>query len=129
MFKLIRQEVLEEMARLKRCLAELEGERCSIAAPMYTVDTNLMITFVNTAALTAMGYRREEVVGKMTCADFSRTPLCGTERCTLKQCFRTAEPVFGDTTARTKDGHIFPIRAACSPSLTGMARSPAAWRR
>jgi methyl-accepting chemotaxis protein len=117
MYKLIRQEVLEEMTRVKQSLAELEGERNSIATPMYTVDKNLIITFVNTSALNVMGYHREEVVGKMTCADFSRTPLCGTERCTLKQCFRTAEPVFGDTTARTKDGRVFPIRAACSPLM------------
>ena len=33
-----------------------------------------------------MGYGREEVVGKMTCADLCKTPLCGTENCTIKNC-------------------------------------------
>ena len=89
----------------------------AIAAPMFTVDTDLTITYCNDAALTAMGYRRDEVVGKMTCAQFSRTPLCGTENCTLRNCMRTGQVVVGETEAEARDGRKVPIKAACSPLL------------
>jgi methyl-accepting chemotaxis protein len=81
------------------------------------VDKKLLITYINDAALSALGYQRDEVVGRMTCADFSKTPICGTEQCTLKQCFRTRKPVIGETTVTTKNGRVFPVRAACSPLL------------
>ena len=89
----------------------------AIAAPMFTVDRDLVITFINDAALKAMGYSRDEVVGKMTCAQLSKTPLCSTENCTLKNCMRTGEVIIGETVAETRDGHKFPVRAACSPLL------------
>ena len=107
----------EERKTLLDSATKLEEERSAIAAPMFLVDRELLITYINDAALFTMGYSRHEVVGKMTCADFSQTPICGTEQCTLKQCFRTHDPVIGETTVRTKDGRTFPIRAACSPLL------------
>ncbi|MEJ2192355.1 MAG: methyl-accepting chemotaxis protein [Nitrospirota bacterium] len=81
---------------------------------MFVVDRDLMITSINDAALKAMGYKRDEVVGRMTCADLSKTPLCGTEKCTLKNCMRTGQAIIGETDAETRDGHRFPIQAACS---------------
>jgi PAS domain S-box-containing protein len=87
----------------------------AIAAPMVTVDKDLMITYVNDAALKAMGYTRKEVLGKMTCAEFQKTLLCGTENCTLKNCMSTGETVVGETIAHRRDGTKLPIRAACSP--------------
>ncbi len=86
----------------------------SIAAPMVVVDKDLSITSINDAALNAMGYGREEVVGKMTCAQLQKTPLCGTANCTLKNCMRTGEIIIGETVAETRDGKKIPIRAACS---------------
>ncbi len=64
---------------------------------MVVVDRNLIITSVNDAALKTMGYHRDEVVGKMTCAEFQKTLLCGTASCTLKNCMRTGETIVGDT--------------------------------
>ncbi len=94
---------------------ELEAILGAIAAPMFVVDKDLIITRINDAACKASGYNREEVVGKMTCADLSRTPLCGTEDCTIKNCMRTREAIFGDTEMTTRDGKKVPITAACSP--------------
>jgi methyl-accepting chemotaxis protein len=122
MFNFKKQELLAEKMIIQQRLTELESERASIAAPMFTVDKNLVITFANSAALNVMGYNKEEVEGKMSCADFSRTPICGTEKCTLKQCFRTLNPVMGDTTVQTRDGRVIPVRAACSPLLDGDGR-------
>ncbi len=86
----------------------------AIAAPMFVTDKDLIVTRVNDAALGAMGYSREEVVGKMTCADFCKTQLCGTKDCTIKNCMKTGEPIVGETVAETRDGHKFPVSATCS---------------
>jgi methyl-accepting chemotaxis protein len=81
---------------------------------MFVADKNLVITRINDPALKALGYTRDEVVGKMTCADVCRTPLCGTSDCTIKNCMRTGEPIFGDTVAKTRDGRDLPVTAQCS---------------
>jgi len=110
-------EVIIDQTDVVRARWQLENILKSIAAPLYVTDTNLTISSINDAALKAMGYRREEVVGRMTCADFSRTPLCGTDKCTLKNCFRTGQPLIGETIAEARDGRKIPIQAACSPLL------------
>ena len=117
MFEFLKKDVLEENTRLQSSMAVLKNELASIAAPMVVVDRNLVITSVNDAALKAMGYHRDEVVGKMTCAEFQKTLLCGTANCTLKNCMRSGETIVGETIAQTRDGRKFPIRAACSPII------------
>ena len=116
-FKFLKKDVLKENAKLRGRLAELTKILGSIAAPMVVVNKDLIITSVNDAALKTMGYRRDEVEGKMTCADFQKTFLCGTSNCTLKNCMRTGEVVIGETTAETRSGRKFPIQAACSPLM------------
>ena len=86
----------------------------AIATPMFVVDRNLTITFINDPALKVMGYSSSEVVGKMTCAQLSKTPLCGTSNCTLKNCMSTGGTIIGETVAEARDGHKIPIKAACS---------------
>ena len=115
MLEFLKKDVLEENAKLQSSIIALKNELASIAAPMIVVDRNLLITSVNNAALKTMGYRREAVVGKMTCAEFQKTLLCGTANCTLKNCMATGETIIGDTIAQTRDGKSIPIRAACSP--------------
>ncbi|BDV42459.1 hypothetical protein GURASL_13820 [Geotalea uraniireducens] len=128
MLNFLRKDLLEEKARLEEKIAALEREReqlqgekfrcqsivSAIAAPMFVVDRNLVITHVNEAALTAMGYRSDEVVGRMTCAELARTPICGTADCTLKNCMRTGEVIVGETVAETRDRRKIPIKAVCS---------------
>jgi PAS domain S-box-containing protein len=60
---------------LKKTVRELENILNSISAPMLVTDKDLKIIRVNDAALNITGYRREEVVNKMTCANFAKTPL------------------------------------------------------
>ena len=114
-------KVRERMSVVKNKRAKIQGKAVRSdavltfsAAPIYVVDRDLMITAINDAALKAMGYQRDEVVGKMTCAHFAKTPLCGTENCTLKNCMRTGRTIIGETVAETREGKKFPIKAACS---------------
>ncbi len=95
-------------------IRELENILARMSAPMFVTDRNLTIIRINDAALRATGYRREEVVGRMTCADLSKTPLCGTVNCTIKNCMRTGQSIAGETVMTTRDGTKVPISAACS---------------
>ncbi|MEW5950142.1 MAG: methyl-accepting chemotaxis protein [Thermodesulfobacteriota bacterium] len=104
------RELNEAKARARQC----ENIVASIAAPMFVTDKDLVVTSINDAALKAMGYARDEVVGKMTCAQIARTPLCGTAQCTIKNCMRTGDVINGETVAETRDGKKIPIQAACS---------------
>jgi len=111
----LERQLAEMTARAKQCEAVLS---CS-AAPTFTVDKDLTVTSINDPALKVMGYHREDVVGKMTCAEFARTPLCGTSNCTLKNCMRTGEAIIGETVAETREGRKIPIKASCSPLKDG----------
>ncbi len=107
-------EVIIDRSEAVKAQDYIENVLRTIAAPMFVTDENLVIKSINPAALEASGYKEEEVVGKMTCAEFARTPLCGTSNCTIKTCMRTKEPVFGETEMETRDGRKIPIAAACS---------------
>jgi len=85
-----------------------------ITDPLFIVDKNLIVHYINDAALKALGYSREEVVGKMTCADLCKSPLCNTDRCTIKGCMKSKTSITGQTIAQTKEGTMVPIRAACN---------------
>jgi PAS domain-containing protein len=70
---------------------EMENLVGSIAAPMLSTDRDLNVTMGNDAALQAVGFRREEVVGKMTCA----RPLCAAPDSAPSRtaCARAREPL------------------------------------
>jgi methyl-accepting chemotaxis protein len=106
----------------KARIRELENVLDSVAAPMFVTDADLKVTRINDAALAATGYSRDEVVGKMACSELSKTPLCDTENCTIKNCMRTRKPIFGETVMETRDGTKVPIQAACSAVFDELGR-------
>jgi PAS domain S-box-containing protein len=85
--------------------------------PAFKTDKNLIITHINEAFAKAMGYSKEEVIGKMSCADLCKTPVCKTAQCTIKRCIETKGTVVAETYATTRDGKKLPIRAACGVLL------------
>ena len=88
-----------------------------IVDPFFITDKDLIIRYVNEPALNALGYRWDEVVGKMNCAQFSKTPICNTSQCTLKNCFSSKNEVIGKTQAYTKNGTKIEVRAGCNVIL------------
>jgi len=91
----------------------------AVGTTMFVVDDQLVVNHISDATLKALGYTRDEVVGKMTCADLCKTPLCGTADCTIKNCMRTRDVIVGETTAQTRDGKNIPISACCSAIFDG----------
>lgn len=90
-----------------------EGFLSTMADAAFRTDKNLVIQNINDAALNFLGYRREEVVGKMTCADLCKTPVCNTSDCTIKQCMADKKTIVCETEAKTRDGKKIPVRASC----------------
>ena len=88
-----------------------------IVDPFFITDKDLIIRYVNDPALNALGYTWDEVVGKLNCAQFSKTPICNTSQCTLKNCFSNRSEVIGKTVATSKEGTKINIRAGCNAIL------------
>jgi PAS domain S-box-containing protein len=98
----------------QKTIRELENIISSISAAMFVTDKDLKIIRINDEALKATGYKREEVINRMTCAELAKTPLCGTDKCTLKNCMSAGKAITGETIMTTRDGRKIPIAAACS---------------
>jgi methyl-accepting chemotaxis protein len=93
---------------------DLDAVVSAVATTMFVVDDELVVQHISEETLDALGYRRNEVVGEMTCAELCKTPLCGTPDCTIKKCWQTREQVVGETEAVTRTGEKIPIAAYCS---------------
>ncbi|MBN1916573.1 MAG: Cache 3/Cache 2 fusion domain-containing protein [Verrucomicrobia bacterium] len=113
----------DEIGELAQALSDMlngvigRGESVikGVSDPFFTTDTQLKITYINEAALGALGYKRDEVVGKMTCADVCRTDLCGTAQCTFKEVLSTQKPIVGrKVSVRTRQGEEVPGIVSCS---------------
>lgn len=104
-------EIISDVRRLD------EGFLSNMAEAAFRTDKNLVIQNINAPALKALGYTADEVIGKMTCADMCKTPLCGTSDCTINTCMSTKSTVVGTTVAERKDGTKIPVRASCGVLL------------
>ncbi len=63
--------------------------------PFFMVDADLNVTFINKRLEDLTGYRREEVVGRLTCGALLNTSQCDTEECVLRMVMQQKTPVSG----------------------------------
>jgi len=110
-------ELVQDLTENKNAEAKEKSFMAGITDPVFKCDEKLVITDCNDAFVKAMGYSRDELVGKMTCADVCKTPLCGTADCTIKNCMQTKQAIVGETHAKTRDGQKVEIRACCNALL------------
>lgn len=94
-----------------------EGFLANMADPAFRTDRQLVIQNINDAALQVLGYTKDEVIGKMTCAELCQTPVCKTGDCTIKKCMSKKETIIAETLATNRNGKKIPVRASCGPLI------------
>ncbi len=78
--------------------------------PFFTVNTDLTVTYMNAQLEGLTGYRADEVVNKMTCAELLRTPQCHTPHCSIKQAMKYRKPLAGlRRTVLDREGRRIPV--------------------
>ncbi|MDD3580138.1 MAG: PAS domain S-box protein [Desulfobacca sp.] len=83
--------------------------------PFFTVNPELIITYINEPLEKLTGYRREEVVGRMKCGSILNTCLCNTEGCVLKQSMQRKIPISGlRQVVRDRQGREIPVVVSAS---------------
>jgi two-component system, NtrC family, sensor kinase len=89
------REDLEAHPKLELQMATLASILENFPLPLFTVDPNLVVTYMNDLMKELTGYSRREVVGKLTCGTVLNTVECDTEECVLRRVMETKEPIFG----------------------------------
>jgi len=86
----------------------------AIADPLFLVDTNMIITYMNEACAQLTGFSKEEAEGKLTCRQIFQSDICA-DSCPIKKSFETGEPVEGiRVTMTSKAGQKVPLMASAS---------------
>lgn len=90
------------------------GLRDAIADPLFMVDPEMVVTFMNEACSQLTGYSKAEVEGKMTCRELFNSDICE-ETCPIKRCFQTGGPVERvRITMSNRNGESIPLMASAS---------------
>jgi PAS domain S-box-containing protein len=84
-------------------------------APVFVVDRDLVVTAVNDPALKALGFKREELLHKITCAGLYRASRCDMRDCMFEYSMSRGRTVIGREEAETRDGRRLLVEAACVP--------------
>lgn len=83
--------------------------------PFFTVDSDLTVTYMNELLEKLTGYSRNEVVGRMSCADILRTPFCHTDGCLVRQSMESRKPIVGvRRVVVDREGREIPVAVHCS---------------
>ena len=86
----------------------------TIADPLFIVNLDMTVTYMNDACALFTGYSRDEVQGKMTCSQLLQCDICDTN-CPVQKCIQEEGPFRGvRTTAITREGEEIPIMASAS---------------
>ncbi len=89
--------------------------KTAIADPLFMVDRDMTVTYMNEPCAELTGYRRREVEGRKTCQEILRCENCGTSGCPIRQTFADRQPVRGiRTTIVTRDGRRVPVMGSAS---------------
>lgn len=100
---------------IQRKLATLSGILDNFPVPVFTVDSNLIVTYMNDHMADLTGYAYGEVVNRLTCADLLHTLQCGTEDCLLRQAMEHRSPIpFVRRTVTSRDGRDIPVIVTAS---------------
>ncbi len=86
-----------------------------IADPLFMVDLDMTVTYMNEACALITGYSREEAEGKLTCREILHSDICDKTNCPVRRTFKEGLPVKGiRTTIVSKAGKRIPIMTSAS---------------
>ncbi len=87
----------------------------AICDPLFIVDNNMIVTYMNDACVRLTGYEKAEVEGKMNCEDLFKSDICES-KCPVRYCFDKREPVEGIRSIITnRQGIQIPTVTSASP--------------
>jgi two-component system NtrC family sensor kinase len=96
-------------------MATLSSILENFPTPFFLVDPDLKLTHVNTLMEKLTGYSRQEMVGRMRCADVINTIQCDTCDCMLKQVMERKKPISGERrVVRDRQGREIPVVLSAS---------------
>ncbi len=87
----------------------------AIADPLFMVDLDMNVTYMNEACSKLTGYSRKEVEGMKTCRDILKCDICDTNSCPIRKTFDDRTPVSGvRTIIIARDGRKVPVMGSAS---------------
>lgn len=99
----------QTVANLKDQMEYAESINKGIPDPLFIVNPELTITYMNRACEQMTGYSAEETVNKMKCFDVFKSDICNSS-CLLKQCMRTGGSIAGrEVKIRDRRGEEIPV--------------------
>ncbi len=104
------QADLQAQPEIQNQLATLKNILDRFPTPFFTVDPDLTITYMNHLLEELTGFTREEVVGKLTCANVLNTVQCHSEDCLLRQAMEGRLPIAGvRRVIQDREGREIPV--------------------
>ena len=86
----------------------------AIADPLFIVDLDMVIVYMNEACAQLTGYSREETEGKLTCREIFQSDICD-PNCPVRLCFEDGKHVKGiTTTIVSRNGEKIPVMTSAS---------------
>lgn len=90
-----------------------------IRDPFFIVDKDLVVTYINEAAAGAVGYRIDEIIGKMKCGDVFKSNICK-DSCAIKHAMQTGQSIEGvRVIIKNRQGQEIPILASAAALKDG----------
>lgn len=88
--------------------------KAAIADPLFIVDLNMVVTYMNEACARLTGFSKEQTEGKLTCGEIFNSDICDIN-CPVQQCFENGRQVKGiTTTIINRTGKKIPIMTSAS---------------
>ncbi|MCL7487999.1 MAG: response regulator [Desulfobulbaceae bacterium] len=86
----------------------------AIVDPLFIVDLDMVVVYMNEACAQLTGFTQEETAGKLTCREIFHSDICDIN-CPVQHCFSDGNPVKGiTTTIVARNGEEIPIMTSAS---------------
>ncbi len=103
------------VASIKEQIEVADSLKKAIADPLFMVDLNMVVTYMNEACALLTGYSREEAENKLTCSEILHSDICKKINCPVQRTFKEELPVKGiRATIVSKAGEKIPIMTSAS---------------